>query len=199
MLPLLNRPLPELCFLRRYTGLACPGCGLTRSFISLARGELAHAWAFNPAGVLWFVACAVQVPYRSVQLWRLARGGRTAGAARSAAIHDFSRAERGAHRAVDCPTRHLRSNTSPDRKRVNRRKKSLAPRASRSPGPPCGASPAITDSFVTKSLSPSTPAIYLPQPKSTNQTCPRTNTLAPFPHAQRDCGKPTSTIDQRAA
>src|SRR5438067_13160115 len=36
LLPMIDLPLPELCTMRRLTGLNCPGCGLTRSFISLA-------------------------------------------------------------------------------------------------------------------------------------------------------------------
>jgi hypothetical protein len=74
LLPLIDMPLPELCTMRRMTGLSCPGCGLTRSFISLAHGDLRSSWLYNPAGVFWFVAIAFQVPYRSVQLWRICRG-----------------------------------------------------------------------------------------------------------------------------
>ena len=75
-IPYLNRPLPELCMLRRYTGMACPGCGLTRCFISLAHGDWRSAWAFNPAGVWLFAIVAVQVPWQAYQLWRINRGQR---------------------------------------------------------------------------------------------------------------------------
>jgi hypothetical protein len=68
--------LPETCWFHKYTGYACPGCGLTRSFISLAHGELAKAWWFNPAGPLFFVLVAAQVPYRAWQVWRV-RAGRS--------------------------------------------------------------------------------------------------------------------------
>jgi hypothetical protein len=74
VVPLLGMPLPELCFMRRFTGLACPGCGLTRCFISLAHGNVAAAWSFNPAGLLLFAIIALQVPYRLVQLWRIRQG-----------------------------------------------------------------------------------------------------------------------------
>lgn len=66
--------LPELCYFRRGTGLNCPGCGLTRSFIALAHGELALAWHYNPAGVLFFPVVVFQIPYRLAQLLRLSRG-----------------------------------------------------------------------------------------------------------------------------
>src|SRR5439155_17330752 len=74
LLPLIDLPLPELCTLRRLTGLACPGCGLTRCFISLAHADLAAAWSYNPAGLLLFPMVAFQIPFRGLQLWRLRRG-----------------------------------------------------------------------------------------------------------------------------
>jgi len=76
VVPFLNRPLPEICMLRRMTGLSCPGCGLTRCFISLAHGDLASAWSFNPAGLWLFAIVAAQLPWRTYQLWRIARGQR---------------------------------------------------------------------------------------------------------------------------
>ena len=74
MVPLLGIPLPELCMTRRIWGLECPGCGMTRCFISLAHGELAAAWSYNPAGLLLFGIMAFQLPFRGYQLWRLRRG-----------------------------------------------------------------------------------------------------------------------------
>jgi hypothetical protein len=76
VVPFLNRPLPEICMLRRLTGLSCPGCGLTRCFISLAHGDFASAWSFNPAGLWLFAIVAAQLPWRTYQLWRIARGQR---------------------------------------------------------------------------------------------------------------------------
>ena len=76
VVPFLNRPLPELCTLRRLTGLSCPGCGLTRCFIALAHGDLAAAWQLNPAGIWLFAIVTAQLPWRSYQLWRLAHGQR---------------------------------------------------------------------------------------------------------------------------
>jgi hypothetical protein len=73
-LPVVNWALPELCFARRFTGLSCPGCGMTRCFISLMHGDLAGAWQYNPAGLLLFMLMAAQIPFRGVQLWRIRRG-----------------------------------------------------------------------------------------------------------------------------
>lgn len=74
LVPLLGKPLPELCHMKRYTGVDCPGCGLTRSFISLAHGRLAEAWRYNPGAFILFPIMLFQIPYRSVQLWRHRRG-----------------------------------------------------------------------------------------------------------------------------
>jgi hypothetical protein len=62
--------------LRRVTGMSCPGCGLTRCFISLAHGDIAAAWSFNPAGLWLFAIIAAQLPLRSYQLWRINHGRR---------------------------------------------------------------------------------------------------------------------------
>jgi hypothetical protein len=68
--------VPELCYFRRTLGIDCPGCGLTRSFIALAHGNLARAWHYNPAGILLFPFLAFQIPYQAAQLWRLQVGRR---------------------------------------------------------------------------------------------------------------------------
>jgi hypothetical protein len=54
-------PLPP-CPLRML-GLACPFCGLTRSFLALARGRVLEALAQNPAGPLLFLAVLVALPF----------------------------------------------------------------------------------------------------------------------------------------
>jgi hypothetical protein len=70
--PVLNYTLPELCYWRTMFGMDCPGCGLTRCFISAAHGDVAAAWHYNPMGLLLFAAVVVQIPFRPWQLWRLA-------------------------------------------------------------------------------------------------------------------------------
>src|SRR5262245_33807472 len=74
LVPVLGSPLPELCMAKRLTGFGCPGCGLTRCFISLGHGDLAAAWSYNPAGLWFFTIVLFQIPYRAVQLWRIRRG-----------------------------------------------------------------------------------------------------------------------------
>jgi hypothetical protein len=46
--PLWRRlPLPG-CWFHEWTGRPCPGCGLTRAFLALGRGDWAAAWRWNP-------------------------------------------------------------------------------------------------------------------------------------------------------
>jgi hypothetical protein len=74
LVPVLGAPLPELCMMKRSTGLNCPGCGMTRCFISLAHGDLRAAWSYNPAGPLLFAILAAQIPFRLLQLARIRMG-----------------------------------------------------------------------------------------------------------------------------
>lgn len=47
---------PPLCPFRALTGLPCPGCGLTRSLVALAHGDLAASLFFHPLGLLLALA-----------------------------------------------------------------------------------------------------------------------------------------------
>jgi hypothetical protein len=51
-------PLGGLCLFRALTDHSCPFCGMTRSFVALAHGDLGAALQFHPAGPLMFVALA---------------------------------------------------------------------------------------------------------------------------------------------
>ena len=72
-------PLPatgesSVCFTRRFLHFSCPGCGLTRAFGALARGDFAAAWRFHPlAFVFFFEALAAWVVWGLVALRRLRR------------------------------------------------------------------------------------------------------------------------------
>lgn len=48
-----NIGLPGLCIFRNTTGLPCPGCGLTRAFVSAGNGDLALSLHFHRLG--WLV------------------------------------------------------------------------------------------------------------------------------------------------
>lgn len=43
--------LAPTCFFRQWTGLLCPGCGITRAMRALAAGDVLAAFDFNPLGV----------------------------------------------------------------------------------------------------------------------------------------------------
>ncbi|HEX8465359.1 MAG TPA: DUF2752 domain-containing protein [Abditibacterium sp.] len=48
--------LPSLCPFSNFSGLPCPGCGLTRSFVCLAHGEFRESLSYHPLGPLLFGA-----------------------------------------------------------------------------------------------------------------------------------------------
>ncbi len=64
---------PQLCPLRALTGLPCPGCGLTRSWVFAAHGDLASAFGFNAFGPVFF---AVLLVAALVAGWTLISGRR---------------------------------------------------------------------------------------------------------------------------
>ena len=74
LFPGTNQPLPETCHFRRWTGRDCPGCGMTRAFISIAHGDWRAAWRFNPASWYFYPLVFSQLPFRAWQLWRYRRG-----------------------------------------------------------------------------------------------------------------------------
>ena len=47
---------PVLCPFRLLTGLPCPGCGLTRSWVYLVHGHWSDGFSANPFGALALVA-----------------------------------------------------------------------------------------------------------------------------------------------
>ncbi len=74
VLPGVGIPLPGTCTFKQFVGADCPGCGLTRCFVSMGHGQLERAWHFNPVGIVFFTIVASQIPFRAVQLWRTRRG-----------------------------------------------------------------------------------------------------------------------------
>ncbi len=68
-LPSVN--LPTLCGSRALFGIDCPGCGLTRSFLALAAGDLKASFGYHRLGWLLALAVLFQIPYRLVCLREL--------------------------------------------------------------------------------------------------------------------------------
>lgn len=56
--------LPPTCMSRSLFGINCPACGLTRSFVYLARGDWIASTQCHRLGWLLMFMAAVQVPYR---------------------------------------------------------------------------------------------------------------------------------------
>jgi hypothetical protein len=52
---------PVVCPFRLITGLPCPGCGLTRSWVFIAHGDLGAALRANPFGYLAMAAAIALV------------------------------------------------------------------------------------------------------------------------------------------
>ena len=61
---LLGFRLPALCFHRRLTGRACPGCGMTRAVVLLAHGRLHESRLMHPSGPWLGLWIAVQLIVR---------------------------------------------------------------------------------------------------------------------------------------
>jgi hypothetical protein len=66
--------LPVMCSYRAFTGMDCPGCGLTRSFTFMGHLQPLQAFASHMAGPFAYVAVVAQVPYRAWRLYRNAPG-----------------------------------------------------------------------------------------------------------------------------
>jgi hypothetical protein len=72
-LPGFKSPMPDTCSSRRMLGIDCPGCGMTRAFISISHGDFARAWTLNHASFIVYFFVAVQLPWHAIQIWKLRR------------------------------------------------------------------------------------------------------------------------------
>ena len=73
-LPGFTSALPDSCSSRRLLGVDCPGCGLTRAFICISHGQLGEAWRFNHASFVIYLFVAIQIPWHTIQVWRIRNG-----------------------------------------------------------------------------------------------------------------------------
>jgi len=76
-LTLFGVEIPMVCTIRRLTGMSCPGCGLTRSFVYMAHGAPLAAFRMNLLGPPLFAVVALQVPWRALSLARRGRPARS--------------------------------------------------------------------------------------------------------------------------
>lgn len=52
---------PTMCPFRLVTGLPCPGCGLTRSWVFLMHGQLGQSLYYHPLGPISLIAALLFV------------------------------------------------------------------------------------------------------------------------------------------
>jgi len=62
--------LPPTCLSNELLRVRCPGCGLTRSFLCVARGDWAASWRYHRVGWLLALMVVLQLPYRLLALRR---------------------------------------------------------------------------------------------------------------------------------
>ena len=84
---------PSLCPFRAWSGLPCPGCGLTRSVVALAQGDLAGSLHFHPLGTAVVLALLTVAAAELVLAVRRFYAGQASGSPSTAALLD--RAARG--------------------------------------------------------------------------------------------------------
>lgn len=59
-----GNPLPPTCMTRALFDMNCPACGLTRSFVHLADGDLLRSFGANRVGWLLAALVLLQIPLR---------------------------------------------------------------------------------------------------------------------------------------
>lgn len=75
-LPFTSRPMPEVCGSRILLGVGCPGCGMSRAFISISNLEIDRALAFNSASLVVYLFVVIQIPWQAMQVFKtFYRGG----------------------------------------------------------------------------------------------------------------------------
>jgi hypothetical protein len=67
--PLVDWELPQTCVVVRMTGRPCSSCGITRSIISAAHGDIDRSRRFHPAGVPLLAMVLGQCAMRAAFLW----------------------------------------------------------------------------------------------------------------------------------
>lgn len=67
LLPWGQIALPETCYFYNLFQMNCPGCGLTRSFLHIARGDLTTAFHLNPIGFFLYTYLAFQIPQAALR------------------------------------------------------------------------------------------------------------------------------------
>lgn len=67
---ILGWEIPEICIYRNVLGMSCPGCGMTRSWVYLAHGDVGTAFSMNVLGPILFLSAVVMIPVSALRLFR---------------------------------------------------------------------------------------------------------------------------------
>ncbi|MGD9161574.1 MAG: DUF2752 domain-containing protein [Desulfobacteraceae bacterium] len=57
-----------ICIFKNITGYDCPGCGLTRSFLCIARGDFARSFHYHDFGIVLFAYLCLQTIIQGLYL-----------------------------------------------------------------------------------------------------------------------------------
>ncbi len=57
-----------VCPIRHFTGIPCPTCGMTRSFMAIARGDFSQAVNYHLFGLVLFASFAIAIIHVSLEL-----------------------------------------------------------------------------------------------------------------------------------
>jgi hypothetical protein len=61
--------IPHVCLAQTLLHIPCPGCGITRSLLSLSRLNIQLSWRANPAGILLALLIGYQIMARPIALF----------------------------------------------------------------------------------------------------------------------------------
>jgi hypothetical protein len=61
--------IPHFCLFNKLTGLPCPVCGITRSFLSLYDFKIMESLKYNPNGLIISSFFILQIPMRIIVLF----------------------------------------------------------------------------------------------------------------------------------
>ena len=68
--PFVEQSLPETCSSRILFGIDCPGCGMSRAFISISNRRIKKALKFNSASLIVYLFVVAQIPWHVFQIYR---------------------------------------------------------------------------------------------------------------------------------
>lgn len=60
--------LPHFCLIHELFNINCPGCGMTRAFVEVSKGNIVNALNLNSASMILTTFIVIQIPARTVSL-----------------------------------------------------------------------------------------------------------------------------------